>query len=342
MMRELAAVKQFGPMVTIARENITEVCASVGRGANRTGALQVLSRMLLSESCEGDAFHTGVAGATSIMHALLQEKAELTKALTAATRAAAAATPASGSAAGATSVAAMVAAVAAPLPPPTPTAPTTTTTTAGGKQVLLIKFSKCTKAVINLNKLAQTLMHKRPGFPELYEPLLEAIKGLAEMSAEAMDAYYDANTWLAPRSTSTGAASSALNLFQSSSFGGGSTLVGKRAAGAKVGLMNLGNTCYINSTMQALFSIPLFRRAMMHLPPGLHPKPKSAVAESQKLFTFLALTERKSFAPRDFLSACRPVQLPRRPHTRTPTHARAHTRTHTLAHTHTRTRARDI
>ena len=39
----------------------------------------------------------------------------------------------------------------------------------------------------------------------------------------------------------------------------------------KMGLFNLGATCYINSTLQQLFMIPPFRRAILGLNLGLGP-----------------------------------------------------------------------
>jgi hypothetical protein len=85
----------------------------------------------------------------------------------------------------------------------------------------------------------------------------QATKALPLVSTLEMEMFFVANTWLTRSAATSATTVSAL-------FSGGlpSVFSGKRAAGSKVGLTNLGNTCYVNSTMQALFSIRSFRNAI--------------------------------------------------------------------------------
>uniref|UniRef100_A0A8D0GKB9 Ubiquitin carboxyl-terminal hydrolase n=1 Tax=Sphenodon punctatus TaxID=8508 RepID=A0A8D0GKB9_SPHPU len=77
---------------------------------------------------------------------------------------------------------------------------------------------------------------------------------------------------------------------------------GKSETG-KTGLVNLGNTCYMNSVIQALFMATDFRRHVLSL--NLNGC-NSLMKKLQHLFAFLAHTQREAYAPRIFFEACRP------------------------------------
>ena len=74
---------------------------------------------------------------------------------------------------------------------------------------------------------------------------------------------------------------------------------GRRPEGI-VGMTNLRNICYLSSIMQQLFMIPDLRSGIFALPEPL--EAHSVLAQMQALYGFLALTDRSSFAPRDFCS----------------------------------------
>uniref|UniRef100_A0A8B9PPS5 Ubiquitin carboxyl-terminal hydrolase n=1 Tax=Apteryx owenii TaxID=8824 RepID=A0A8B9PPS5_APTOW len=81
-----------------------------------------------------------------------------------------------------------------------------------------------------------------------------------------------------------------------------SRLSGKSETG-KTGLINLGNTCYMNSVIQALFMATDFRRHVLSL--NLNGC-NSLMRKLQHLFAFLAHTQREAYAPRIFFEASRP------------------------------------
>ncbi len=67
-----------------------------------------------------------------------------------------------------------------------------------------------------------------------------------------------------------------------------------------VGLENLGCICYMNATIQQLFMIPAFRKAVLTLPPPAHGEGSlvdNVVFQLQRLFAYLQDSERMFFNP---------------------------------------------
>nr|XP_056711350.1 ubiquitin carboxyl-terminal hydrolase 38 isoform X1 [Euleptes europaea] len=138
-----------------------------------------------------------------------------------------------------------------------------------------------------LSELIHCMMYQYSGFPELYEPILEAVKDLPKPNEEKIKMILNQSAW----TSQSNSLQSCLSRFS-----------GKSETG-KTGLINLGNTCYMNSVIQALFMATDFRRHVLSL--NLNGC-NSLMRKLQHLFAFLAHTQREAYAPRIFFEASRP------------------------------------
>ncbi|XP_029091754.1 ubiquitin carboxyl-terminal hydrolase 38 [Monodon monoceros] len=144
-----------------------------------------------------------------------------------------------------------------------------------------------TTFLVQLTELIHCMMYHYSGFPDLYEPILEAIKDFPKPSEEKIKLILSQSAW----TSQSNSLASCL-----------SRLSGKSETG-KTGLINLGNTCYMNSVIQALFMATDFRRQVLSL--NLNGC-NSLMKKLQHLFAFLAHTQREAYAPRIFFEASRP------------------------------------
>ncbi|KAM4834405.1 ubiquitin carboxyl-terminal hydrolase 38 [Thomomys bottae] len=141
--------------------------------------------------------------------------------------------------------------------------------------------------LVQLTELVHCMMYHYSGFPDLYEPILDTIKDFPKPSEEKIKLILNQSAWTS----------------QSNSLASYlSRLSGKSETG-KTGLINLGNTCYMNSVIQALFMATDFRRQVLSL--NLNGC-NSLMKKLQHLFAFLAHTQREAYAPRIFFEASRP------------------------------------
>ncbi|XP_063776476.1 ubiquitin carboxyl-terminal hydrolase 38 [Pseudophryne corroboree] len=144
-----------------------------------------------------------------------------------------------------------------------------------------------TTFLIQFSELMHCMIYHYSGFPDLYEPILEALKDLPKPPEEKVKLVLNQSAWTSQSS----ALASCLP-----------RLSGKSETG-KTGLINLGNTCYMNSVLQALFMATDFRRQVLSLTlNGCH----SLMKTLQHLFAFLAHTQREAYAPQNFFEASRP------------------------------------
>ncbi|NXP10887.1 UBP38 hydrolase, partial [Thinocorus orbignyianus] len=144
-----------------------------------------------------------------------------------------------------------------------------------------------TAFLMQLTELIHCMMYHYSGFPELYEPILEALKDMPKPAEEKIKMILSQSAWTSQSSSLPSCLS---------------RLSGKSETG-KTGLINLGNTCYMNSVIQALFMATDFRRHVLSL--NLNGC-NSLMRKLQHLFAFLAHTQREAYAPRIFFEASRP------------------------------------
>ncbi|KAM7009051.1 ubiquitin carboxyl-terminal hydrolase 38 isoform 1-T2 [Tautogolabrus adspersus] len=142
--------------------------------------------------------------------------------------------------------------------------------------------------LLQFTELIHCMMYQYSGFPDLYDHIIEAIKDLPNPGEEKIKLVLNQSAWTS----------------QSNSFASGLLRqVGKSETG-KTGLVNLGNTCYMNSIIQTLFMATDFRRHVL----SLHLNGSNTLIKKlQLLFAFLAHTQRAAYAPRNFLEASRPT-----------------------------------
>ncbi|KAM6940049.1 ubiquitin carboxyl-terminal hydrolase 38 [Xenentodon cancila] len=141
--------------------------------------------------------------------------------------------------------------------------------------------------LLQFTELIHCMMYQYSGFPDLYDHIVEAIKDLPKPAEEKIKLVLNQSAWTS----------------QSNSFASGLLKQTGKSETGKTGLINLGNTCYMNSIIQTLFMATDFRRHVL----SLHLNGSNTLMKKlQLLFAFLAHTQRAAYAPRNFLEASRP------------------------------------
>ncbi|XP_077865359.1 ubiquitin carboxyl-terminal hydrolase 38-like [Saccoglossus kowalevskii] len=138
-----------------------------------------------------------------------------------------------------------------------------------------------------LSELFHCMIYQHAGYPDLYEPVLEAFKDYPKPDNEVIKRKLKSNAW-----TSQGR----MIFSDYSKFG-------PKSETGKTGLVNLGNTCYMNSVIQALYMGDGFRREVLSYSPLVQQR---VMPNIQNVFAFLSNTQRSAYSPSDFLKVSRP------------------------------------
>ncbi|XP_073698360.1 ubiquitin carboxyl-terminal hydrolase 38 [Garra rufa] len=141
--------------------------------------------------------------------------------------------------------------------------------------------------LLQFAELVHCMMYQYSGFPDLYDSILESIKELPKPNEEKIKFVLNQSAWTS----------------QSNSFASGLLKITGKSETGKTGLVNLGNTCYMNSIIQILFMATDFRRHVMSLQLN---GSNTLMKKLQLLFAFLAHTQRAAYSPRSFLEFSRP------------------------------------
>ncbi|XP_018421218.1 PREDICTED: ubiquitin carboxyl-terminal hydrolase 35 [Nanorana parkeri] len=138
-----------------------------------------------------------------------------------------------------------------------------------------------------LAELVHCMVFRFSGYPDLYEPIMEAIKKLPVPNEDRIKQLLGQNAWTSQKNE--------LAPYYP-------RLVSKSDTG-KIGLINLGNTCYMNSILQALFMASDFRHSVLCLRDS---SSQPLMMKLQHLFAFLEHSQRPAVSPESFLACSWP------------------------------------
>ncbi|KAE8627808.1 hypothetical protein XENTR_v10007169 [Xenopus tropicalis] len=147
--------------------------------------------------------------------------------------------------------------------------------------------NSATNCLEHIAELIHCMIFRFSGYPDLYEPIMEAVRKLPVPNEERIKVLLGQNAWTA----------------QKNELAAYYPRLASKSDTGKIGLLNLGNTCYMNSILQALFMASDFRHAVLSLK-ETHSQP--LMMKLQCLFAFLEHSQRPAISPANFLASFLP------------------------------------
>ncbi|KAM9319472.1 ubiquitin carboxyl-terminal hydrolase 35 [Gastrophryne carolinensis] len=147
--------------------------------------------------------------------------------------------------------------------------------------------NSATSCLEQLAELIHCMVFRFSGHPDLYEPVMASIKTLPVPSEDRIKQLLGQNAWTSQKNE--------LAPYYP-------RLISKSDTG-KIGLVNLGNTCYMNSILQALFMASDFRHSVLCLQDS---NSQPLMMKLQCLFAFLEHSQRPAISPESFLASSWP------------------------------------
>ncbi|KAM4699405.1 ubiquitin carboxyl-terminal hydrolase 35 [Discoglossus pictus] len=138
-----------------------------------------------------------------------------------------------------------------------------------------------------LAELIHCLIFRFSGHPDLYEPVMESIKNFPAPNEDRIKQLLGQNAWTS----------------QKNDLAPYYPRLASKSETGKIGLINLGNTCYMNSILQALFMASDFRHSVLHLKES---NSQPLMMKLRCLFAYLEHSQRPAISPESFLVSSLP------------------------------------